>query len=81
MDVDVDVRKKGRGSSSKVFNDADTKTVLEYNAAEIQWNIFFLFPSFVPLRQRKNQLHEHENHSMIVTDGQFDNLFSRGTEK
>ena len=33
---DVDVRKKGRGSSSKVFNVADTKNVLEYNAAEIQ---------------------------------------------
>lgn len=34
--MDVDVCKRGRESSSKVFNDADTKNVLEYNAAEIQ---------------------------------------------
>lgn len=34
--MDVDVRKRGRESSSKVLNDADTKNVLEYNAAEIQ---------------------------------------------
>lgn len=45
--MDVDVRKKGRGSSPKVFNDADTKNVLEYDAAEIQLNIFFFsLPSY-----------------------------------